>query len=325
MQSLRRRLFPAALILGAALGIAGSASAQLVGPGSSSLQTFAYLNAGNISADGSGNISALYVTVDYSPTGQPVSTTGGQSFTGLDSAGALQTMTLSGSAQAAAGYGVLHAYATGTVDNPYFNAANKPFFTGNGPGGQNNSDGSPQYLEAVGQALFSDTLTLNPTTDPIVGIRYVFHLDGSVTDDQRAYAFLGFSAGTHQAGFSATGTADWATDTWSVTPGSPIPISGNFGAVLQVNTNDPNTPEGVSVSGTADFYNTLTISEIDLLDAAGNPVTGATYLTASGAQYNIVGATYGPAAVPEPGSMSVFASLLCVGAGWCFKRRRSRA
>lgn len=325
MQLLRRLSLPALFVLGSSFGFTTSASAQLYGPGTSSLSTFAYLDAGNLSADGSGNVSALYTTVDYSPTGQFVATSGSQSFTGNNRAGVQQTMTLSGNAKAAADYGILHAYASAQVDNPYYNAANPTYFTGYSNGGSFNPNGSPQYLQAVGQALFQDTLTLNPFTDPIVALRYVFHIDGSVVNDQHAYAFLAFSAGTNSTVFSATSTTDWATPDWNVTPGAPIPISGNFGAVVQVNTGDVNTPEGVTVGGTADFYDTLTLGEIDLLDASGNLVTGATYLTASGAHYNIFGATYGAAAVPEPASLSLLASLFCVGAGYGLKRRRSRA
>jgi hypothetical protein len=317
MQSSGRNLLSAMVALGTCFALASSAGAQLYGPGSASLSTFAYMDAGNISADGSGNVSALYTAVQYSPTGQPVSVTSSVNFTGNDSNGVQQTMTHSGTAMAAADYGVLHASATGELDNPYYNSANKPYFTGYGPGGQSNPDGSPQYLQVVGQAIFNDTLTLNPTVDPIVALRYQFHVDGSVTNTQDSYAFLSFAAGSNSIVFETTSTTDWSTPDWNVTPGAPIPIGGSFGAVFGVNTAD--TPEGVTVSGTSDFYNTLTLTGIQLLDANGNPVNGATYLTASGTHYNIVGATYGPAATPEPGCIAYIVGVGVVGAAW---RRR---
>lgn len=321
MQSLKRFL-PALVVLGANFSVAASADAQLFGPGTSSLSSVALLGAGNISSDGTGNIAVYPTAEQYSSTGQAVMAAGSQTFTGNDSQGNSQVMTLSGTAKAQAEYGVLHAYATGQVLNPYYNAANPAYYPG---GTQPNRAGSPQYLEVFGQTLFSDTLTLNPTIDPVVGLRYIFHLDGNVVDDGHDYAYLSFSAGQYSTTFftspGVTG-GDWATPEWNVTPGSPILMSGNFGAVFLVNADVSFTPEGQTVSGTADFYNTLSLSSIQLLDANGNQVNGATYLTASGTHYNVLGATYGPAAVPEPGSIALLVGLGISGATLFLKRRR---
>lgn len=322
MQSPRR--FAAALtLLGANFLFAGAAHAQLYGPGAASVSSNAFIEAGNISSDGSGNIAAWETVGQYSATGQAVSTTGSQSFTGLDSQGHAQTMTLSGTARAQAGYGVLHTYASGQVSNPYYNAANPAYYAG---GDHPNLAGSPQYLQVVGQTLFQDTLTLNPTIDPIVNLRYIFHVEGNVVDDGHDYAYLAFSAGNHSTTFFTSpgvSTTDWTTPSdWNVTPGSPIAFSGNFGAVFLVNASPDFTPEGADISGTADFSNTLRLSSIQLLDANGNQVNGATYLTASGARYNIAGATYGPAAVPEPGSVALLGGLVVPIAALLLKRRR---
>ena len=322
MQSLKRFL-PALAVLGANFGVTASAHAQLFGPGTASLSSVAVIGAGNISSDGTGNI-ALWATAEtYSPTGQAVMATGSQSFSGSDSQGNPQVMTLSGTAKAQAQYGVFHAYATGQVLNPYYNAtANAPYYPGGtGP----NLDGSPQYLEVFGQALFNDTLTLNPTIDPVVGLRYIFHLEGSVIDDGHSYAYLTFSSGANSTSFFTSPghpNGDLATPEWDVTPGSPVAISGNFGAVTLVNASLDFTPEGVDINGTADYYNTLSLSSIQLLDAAGNQVNGATYLTASGTHYNVLGGTYGPADVPEPGSLALLVGLGISGATLFLKRRR---
>ena len=306
------------------VAMASSAQAQLYGSGTASVSSVALVEAGNISSDGSGYIAAYPTVEQYSPTGQAVLATGSQSFTGLDSQGNSQTMTLSGTGKALAEYGILHAYATGTVTNPYYNATNSAYYAG---GSQPNLAGSPQYLEVAGQALFSDTLTLNPTIDPVVGLRYIFHLDGNVVDDGHDYAYLSFSAGQYSTTFftspGVTG-GDWATPEWNVTPDSPIPMSGNFGAVFLVNASPDFTPAGVAINGTADFYNTLSLSSIQLLDANGNQVNGATYLTASGASYNILGATYGPAAVPEPGFVAMLIGMGFSGAGFFARRKNAR-
>ncbi len=320
--------FRIAGLLALLAGLTVSARAQLVGGGTSSLSSYAYLDAGNISSDGSGNIAAYPVTGadQYSATGQEVTATGSQSFTGLDSLGTSQTMTLSGTAKAKAEYGVLHAYASGTVTNPYYNAANPAYYAG---GPAPDPAGSPQYLQVVGQTLFSDTLTLNPTMDPIVGLRYVFHLDGNVNDAGHDYAYLQVQSGTDSTTFfTSPGVSggDWATPTWSVTPGTPISMSGNFGAVFLVNVDPAFTTAGQTISGTADFYNTLSLSSIQLLDANGNQVNGATFLTASGTQYNVLGGTYGtagPDGTPEPGSVALLISTGLVGAG-SLARRKAR-
>lgn len=239
-------------------------------------------------------------------------------------------MTLSGSGSALAEFGRLHTYAQGVVTNQYYNAANSLYYSGDGPGGVNNPNGSPQFLQAIGQTLFSDTLTLSPYSYGIVGIRYHFHLDGSIVDSRHSYAFLSFDDGTDSMTFftdpSFSNFVDWSTPTWSVLPGSSIPITGNFGALFIVNTR-AGDPEGVTVSGTSDFSNTLTLSGIDLLDSNGNIVNGATYLTASGSRYNITGATYGASsstAVPEPGAVALLAGMGVVGIGALAGRRRRK-
>ncbi len=326
MHFLRRRFLPALIVLGSNVLCAVPASAQLYGPGAHSLQSIAYVGAGNLSTDGTGNIAIWPSVIQYDPNGLPITATGGQSFTGKDSQGNTQTMTLSGTGKAEADYGVLHAYATGEVDNPYYNAANPTYFAGFTQGGQVNQNGSPQYLQVLGQDLWQDTLTLDPYDSQIVKIKYVFHLDGNVTDDQHAYAYLGFNAGINGIVFGTpTYGLDWVTPDWAVVPGVPIPLYGNFGAVFRVDTNDINTPEGQTVAATADFNDTLTLTGIQLLDANGNQVNGAHYLTASGAHYNVLGGIYGGfTAVPEPGSLAFLAGFGLTGAAFVCRRRTRR-
>jgi hypothetical protein len=314
VQLLKRLFLPTVLVFANCLGFAAPASAQLFGPGSSSVSSFAYVGAGNLSNDGSGNVAVWPTLAQFSPTGLPVIASGTLTFTGTDGNGTPNAMmSLIGTGKAAADYGVLHAYASGEVDTPYYNATNPTYYAGSSNGGKLNIAGSPQYLQVLGQAAFMDTLTLKPTIDPIVGIRYQFHVDGNVDDDQHAYADLGNTPGMP--------TTDWATPTWNVTPGAPIPIAAYFQAVFHVNA----AVENGTVQATADFYNTLTVTSIQLLDANGNQVNGATYLTASGTHYNVLGGTYGPAATPEPGSVALLVGLGVSGATCLLKRRRTRS
>ena len=59
-------------------------------------------------------------------------------------------------------------------------------------------------------------------------------------------------------------------------------------------------------SGTASFFNTLTLSGMTVTDSAGNPVSGVQFTSASGTQYGPDGV------VPEPGSLLLLGSGLTV-------------
>lgn len=327
MQVLKRIVLPALVMVGSSALFASPASAQLFGPNDSNVYTVALLGAGNISSDGSGNVAEWPSVEQYDPTGGAITATGSYSFTGLDSQGHTQTMTLSGTGKASAGYGVLHTYATGTVTNPYYNASNPKYFTGLTNNGKVNPAGSPQYLSVSAQAVFNDTIAVSSPSDPIIGYRYLFHVDGNITNAGNSFAFLAFSAGGNSTVFETqqegSNSADWATPEWTSVTGNIIHIGGTFGSDFTVDA--ANTPEGQDVSGTSDFYNTLTLTGIQLLDASGNPVNGAIYETASGTHYNIQGATYGIVSVPEPGTLALVVGLGLSGASCFLKRRRVRS
>jgi hypothetical protein len=61
-----------------------------------------------------------------------------------------------------------------------------------------------------------------------------------------------------------------------------------------------------SGTGTASFFNTLTLSGITVTDSAGDPVSGVQFTSASGTQYGPDGV------VPEPGSLLLLGSGLTV-------------
>ena len=70
-----------------------------------------------------------------------------------------------------------------------------------------------------------------------------------------------------------------------------------------------------SGSASVNFFNTLTLSGLQPLDAAGNPVTNAVFSSASGTQYSEEGV------VPEPGALALTAFGL---AGALARMRRAR-
>lgn len=330
MQLLKRITLTSLLALACGLALASSASAQLIGPGSASRNTWISAAAGNLNSAlpyipeynfGSvGDSNGAFITYTDA-MGNP--TTVGSSFTGLDSQGNQQTMTFTAWGQAQADYGVLHALAGATITDLYYNESNPTFYTGDG---DPNPDGSPQYLDSVAHASFTDTLTLTGNTAGVVGIRYLFHIEG-VTGDN-GYAVLGFNAGSNGATFFSDDptTPDWATPEWSVAAGTPIDISADFAASYGANTTYYTDTEGAGISGTADFFDTLTLTGIQLLDANGNQVNGVSYLTASGTHYDVLGGVYGgaPSSVPEPGGIALLAGLGLPGLAYGLKRRQAR-
>lgn len=139
------------LFLFAMAALAGSAAAQ-----SPSTSSFANLNVVNRDIVGGGYTMLASADGD----GSPISTSGTFSFTGMDRAGATQTMVFSGSATSSAEYGRLHGRSTARLVNSYYNAAN-PFYV-DGNGGVANANGRP----VSGVTFTSGSGTTYPTPEP---------------------------------------------------------------------------------------------------------------------------------------------------------------
>ena len=177
----------------------------------------------SVSGDGYGQV--------YNPssTGDPVSASYSQSFTGMDGAGNTQTMTFNGTATSSAVYGQLHSDASGTVTIPYYNANNPAFI-----------------VSSIGN---------NPAE--------LFYTD--------------------QTGNLSM---DWATMDYAINGNSPQTITIQFDSSFSMSTQ--NYPDGSTVSGEANFSDTLTLAGIEIVDANGNPVSGVTVTSASGTSYDVV-------------------------------------
>lgn len=101
----------------------------------------------------------------------------------------------------------------------------------------------------------------------------------------------------------------WATQSYDINGITPQTIHVQFSNQFVVDAND--VPEGSTFSGTSDFSSTLTLAQIQVVDANGNEVTsGWTVTAASGTHYPTV---------PEPASFAA----LAFGAVILIKRRRS--
>ena len=133
--------------------------------------------------------------------------TGSASFSGLDSQGNPQTMSITGSAYSYADYGHVHAYGTGTITNPYYNAANPAYVNNDG---SVNLNGSPDTLSVHGNAGWADTFTYMGLQGTGYKVDYYFQLvrkrlggrrSGAEFQHQRSErAFL---QSTHHGGFRA--------------------------------------------------------------------------------------------------------------------------
>lgn len=287
------------LFLFAMAALAGSAAAQ-----SPSTSSFANLNVVNRALVGGG-----YTTLtDVGGDGSPISTSGSFSFTGMDRAGATQTMVFSGSAASSAEYGRLHGRSTARLVNSYYNAANPYYVDGNG--GVANANGSPDDLSATTASFFDDTLQFDGAATTGYFARYIFHVDGT-NSGPRSLAVLGVTiAGVNKTfgdGDNGFFSADWATDDIPIDGTTPQTIHVQFDTLANFGTES--LVDGSTIDGSSDFSSTATLSQILVVDANGRPVSGVTFTSGSGTTYP----------TPEP---ATFAALALGALGIVRRRRR---
>ena len=310
----------------AVLGFATFLGLSVSSSQSQTLETILGLSAGNRTANGQGYY-ATYTSVNYTPSGGAITSSGHQGFSGKDSHGVTQNMAYSGVQTGQSDYGSLHASSTLSVTNPYHNASNPIYY--NDVTAQNNN-GSPDVLISLAQTHWTDTININPLRDGIVSTVYYFHIDGV----QGAYSFanLAFTSGLDSTSFgtpyqsASSISANWVTPTWNAT--SRLQISGYFQAVSTLYLDQNIYSEGQSISSSASFDNTLTLTSIQFLNANGAQVNGAYFTSDSGAHYNVLGGIYGvrpSSAVPEPGAIAL---LICSGvsggAMFMIRKRKSK-
>ena len=273
------------------LGLFGSASAQ-------SLEAF--------QGDYVGNYGAFIGINGYGgPDNSSNPFTDSETFSGMDSLGNPQTMTFNASAYSYATYGSATAYGAGTVTNPYYNALNPYYFNGSTV----NTSGSPDLLSSHGNAGWSDTLNFSG-----VGagdqVSFIFNLTG--TGSGAIAAGINFSTdsggGTYYGNATTSTSAKWVTPLYAINAGGELAIDVDYYSGLTSYASLQ--PEGVTYSGS--LLSTLTLTDIEVTDAFGNPLSGWSVSAASGANY--------PQAVPEPTPFAV----LSLGALGLLRLRRRR-
>ncbi len=232
------------------------------------------------------------------------------SFTGMDSLGATQMMTVDGTAYSSSSYGRIHVFGEGTVSNSYYNAANAPYYDGTG---DPNPNGSPDQIAVHGNAGWGDSFTYTGFQGTGYKINYYFRLDGSVSGDVQAGLNFSTSALTDDpnGGFYAPrtneGNALWVTPSYDVVWGTATTVDVDFFAGLTTYVSQ--YADGSSISGVADYSNTLVLENI-VITKDGLPVSGWSMSSASNTAYI--------QPVPEPASLAA----LGVGALALIRRRR---
>jgi hypothetical protein len=242
--------------------------------------------------------------------------TGSASFTGLDSSGNQQTMTIDGTAYSYSDYGHVHVYGAGTITNPYYNAANPVYVDDDG---NVNPDGSPDTLSVHGNAGWGDTFTYTGFAGAGYKVNYYFKLDGIVSGDSAA----GLNFSTSDPGSpsynprTTTGSELWITPWYDVNWGTPFDVFVDFFGGI---TSDVRSrPEGLTYTGVGNYSDTLTLAGIHIIDSNGNTVTDWNLTSLSGTNYP----HFQPSAVPEPGSLSIIGGAVIGGLGILFRRRRA--
>ena len=267
------------------------------------------------------NIGSQFAYLDFQAASDNsiVSAGSTQSFTGKDGAGNTQTMTFTGSTVSQSNYGRLHVLTQGSLKNSYYNANNSDYAGTNGE--VVDPAGSPSTFSCLGFAIFNDTLHYGGALESGYKARYIFHVDGTNSgtgvvadlgvnvDQNPGDAFFAFDSGFY--------SANWATNTFDVNGITPQKINVQFSDQVVFNAYD--LTDGQDYSGTSDFFSTLTLTAIEVVDKNGNLASGWTVTSDSGTQYPT---HQGNQAVPEPGSITLLLGLGMMGAGYLRRRRQ---
>lgn len=195
-----------------------------------------------------------------------------------------------GSAQSFAEYGVLGASATASATTTVL-------------GGEDNG------TQSGGQATWDDTLSFTGVNQP-AALEAVISLVGtSVANCFPGSALCGGSTVNYTANFDEGGgpiinceviTVGSCTMSLAINAQSAVDFSGFLG----VNTGVTVTGVGPGSETTSvSYYDTAMVDSLLIVDANGNPVSGAAIVSASGTDYNALSEP--PVSTPEPSSLGM--------------------
>ena len=261
-----------------------------------SLEAFQGLYVGNYDANGIERFVGIDGNGSANGAADPF-VVSGHTYTGQDSQGATQTLTVDGSAYSSSSYGKVHLFGEGTVTNPYFSAANGPAVYADPSDGNNtiyDPSGSPDLIGLHGNAGWSDKVTYTGFQGTGYKVNYYFRLEGSVSGDTDAGLNF-FYNGNYFGPRTTQGNELWITPDYDVVWGAEQDLSVDMYAGLTTHLSQD--AEGVTISGRADYANTLILEGIVIRDPQGRIVSGYNVSTASGVGYiNPIQSVPGPSA-----------------------------
>ncbi|MEM0895760.1 MAG: PEP-CTERM sorting domain-containing protein [Verrucomicrobiota bacterium] len=250
--------------------------------------------------DSGGNVTTF--SADFSSNGSLVSSSGSETYDfGTFPNDDENSVVFSGTSSAQALPQRLRAQASGSVSNIDFDSDYDA----------DNMIGIPDNFVSFAQAEFTETLAYGGTATNY-NSRYILQFTGTLTGD--AFAFISLRHGSNPEQtwfFNQPGTYNVPLTSETFVHGSSPQEFRLFLSTGFDIFSDSFAPTS-TVSGSANFGNTLEVTGIDLRDDFGTLLTGDSVTGSSGSTFNII-------QVPEPA-----APLLLLLVGFAFLAKRGR-
>ena len=257
----------------------------------------------------------------YDYSGGVASNSDNVSYTGLDGNGDSATMQLQYNAQAQASATGLKSSAMATLTNAFYNAANDPFVTNTSF--DTDPNGIPSQISVSSAAVINETLTVVGAPD-LATLVVSLTIDGTTIGRFSPDNYVGGAvAQVYRTGgcssycnVFSTGYSDTLQSYNDVVSAAYSVVGGdvNFGLELATRVDyaldwseyggDAILPD--LLSGSADFFNTVTIGEFRGYNASGAQVNLVSVTGSGGQQYNVGTVS----TVPEPASLALMSAGL---------------